>query len=381
MKRSPSSACTFRQLGQSLCLFICYTVCVSNSQVEAIDILGSVLTDLSSGSSDTKSVLRRCAHVCQILGWAGQLSWFQNELDGYPQGVELPWYRKSVRGRTEWDAIGGIYTVMASVLENGHSTNKEPPRYTEMDLLVGIDWILSAAQSGYSESTGRKSSKYISYHGKNVETEELHVYDKHVFQTIITNIENIAFNFASNSYAILRYGDALQDVWQAYRAKVEEKLVPIGFKRHLDTIRNGLHSQNPQDWRAAMWSCRDILHDLATYLWNDKRETYEYLPGQGKDGKLRVTESDYVNRLGAYLHQKGMVGKTGRYLRAEMERIYSSISTLNELDNKAHSEVTLFDVRTSAIGTYTVLGEIVTRTDIKPVTEYCKPETVEPTEQ
>jgi len=130
-----------------------------------------------------------------------------------------------------------------------------------------------------------------------------------------------------------------------------------------------------------MWSCRDILHDLAAYLWCDQRETYEYLPGQGKGGKLRVTESDYVNRLGAYLHQKSVVGKTGAYLRAEMERIYQSISTLNELDSRAHSEVTLVDVRTAAIGTYTILGEIVTRTDVKPVTEYCIPQISEKAEQ
>ncbi|MBI2303570.1 MAG: hypothetical protein HYU86_02340 [Chloroflexi bacterium] len=130
-----------------------------------------------------------------------------------------------------------------------------------------------------------------------------------------------------------------------------------------------------------MWSGRDILHDLAAHLWLDPRKTYEYLPGQGKNGKMRVTEGDYVNRLGAYLHQKGVAGKTGAYLRAEVERICHSISTLNELDSKAHGEVTLSDVRTSAIGTYAILGEIVTRTDMTPVTEYCSPQVSEVPEQ
>ncbi len=296
---------------------------------------------------------------------------FQNELNGYSDKVELPWYRKSIRGRTEWLVTGGIYTVIESVIENGHSIEKEQPRYTEMDVLAGIDWVISAAQSGYVKGTGRKSSKYIKLRNKEIETEEVNTYDKHVFETIITNIENVAFNFASNSYAVLRYGDALQDVWQTYRAKVEEQLIPIGFANHLDAIRIGLNSNNPQEWRNAMWSCRDVFHDLAKYLWRDRRETYEYLPGQGENGKLRVTESDYINRLGAYLHQKGIVGTTQAYLRAEMERIYQSISTLNELDSKAHSEVTLLDVRTAAIGTYTILGELVTRTDMNPITEYC----------
>jgi len=267
------------------------------------------------------------------------------------------------------------------VIEDGYSVRKEPTTYTEMDVGSDIDWIISVAQSGYVQSTGRKSQKYISFEHRHVETEEMNVFDKQVFQIIIKNIESPAFDFASNSYSILRYGDTLQDIWQAYRASVEECLAPVGLAKHLDTIRNGLNSQNPQDWRAAMWSCRDILHDLATYLWRDERETYEYLPGQGKNGKLRVTDSDHVNRLGAYLHQKAVSGKTGAYLRAEMERIYRSISTLNELDNKAHSEFTLLDARTVAIGTYTILGEIVTRTDMKPVIEYCNPQISEVVEQ
>ena len=364
---------TIRQFVQSGCFQTCYTEDMSNPQSESIDILKSVLNDFFTGSTEIKSVLRRCSHVCQILAWSEQLSWFQNELNGYPSGAELPWYRKSIPGRCKWYVTGGIYTVIESAVEEGYSAEKEPIEYTEMNVWAGIDWILSAAQSGYFESTGRKSTKYIRLHKKNVETEELKAYDKHVFQTILTNIGNLAFNFASNSYATLQYGDALQDVWQGYRAKVEEQLSAIGFTKHLDTIRNGLNSQNPQDWRAAMWSCRDILHDLATHLWRDQRGTYEYLPGQGDRGKLPVTERYYVNRLGAYLHQKGVVGEMGDYLRAEMERVYNSISTLSELDNRAHSEVTLFDVRTAAIGTYIIVGELVTRTDMQPIIQYQSP--------
>ena len=211
-----------------------------------------VLNEFFSGDVDLKNVLRRCAHVYQILSWNEQLSWFQNELSGYPKGVELPWYRRSIKGSTEWLVTGGLDTVLESVIEDGHSTKEEPVTYTEMDVWMGIDWVLSAAQSGYTESTGRKSSKYISFRNKHVETKEANVYSQYVFQTILNNIENLVFNFASNSYSILRYGDTLQDVWEAYRAKVEEHLVTIGFAERLDTIQNGLNSQNPQDWRAAM---------------------------------------------------------------------------------------------------------------------------------
>lgn len=346
---------------------------MSSPQDEAIDILKEVLGNFFSRVVDLKNVLRRCAHVCEILNWSEQLAWFQNELFGYPSGVELPWHRKAIRGRLDWLATGGINTVLNKVIEDEHRLGEKPTEYTEMEVWAGIDWVLSASQSGYVESTGRKSSQYISFRHESVETKEVKVYDKHVFQTILSNIENLVFSFVSKSYAVLCYGDVLQDIWQGYRTKVDEQLIPIGFGGHLDTIRTGLASNNPQDWKTAMWSCRDILSDIATYLWQDPRETYEYLSGKGKGGKLRVTQSNYVNRLGAYLHQKAITGKTRAYLHAEMERIYHSIQTLNELDSKAHGVITLNDARTVAIGTYIILGELTTRTDMEPIIQYQSP--------
>lgn len=346
---------------------------MSKPQDEALDILKAVLEDFFSGSVDIKKVLRRCAHVCQILGWSERLTWFQNELSDYPEDVELPWYRKDIKGRTEWRVVGGILTALASVFGDELRPTEEPAQYIHMDVRAGIDWVLSAAQSGYFEHTGKKSSKYIKSRHKRFETNETNTYDTHVFRPILTNIENIAFKFVSESYAILCYGEALQEIWQGYRTKVDEHLMSIGFGGHLDTIRKGLNSDNPQDWRALMWSCRDVLCDMAAYLWQDPRETYEYLPGKREDGKLRVTQKEYVNRLGAYLHQRGATGEPGAYLRAEMERIYNSIKTLNELDSKAHDVITLHDARTAAVGTYLILGELVTRTDMKPLIEYQSP--------
>jgi hypothetical protein len=341
---------------------------MQNPQEEAINILKQVLSSIFNKDSDVKTLLRQCAHACQILSWGEQHNWFMNELNGYPSGTPLPRYRKDVQGRTEWLTVGGIYTTFASVVQNGFSTKEEQYEVTTLDVWAGIDWILSAAQTGYTEPTGKKSSKYIATRKENVETKQIRHFDKSVFLVILGAIENSIFDFASRAHSVLLYGDALQDIWQSYRAVVDSKLEALGFKGHLDTIRNGLNSSNAQDWRTAMWSCRDILHDLATYLWQDSRETYECLPG--KDGKLEVTPDKYVNRLGAYLHQKGVTGDTRAYITAEMERIYHSIKTLNELDSSAHNAVSLPDVRTAAIGTYTILGELVTRTDMSPILKY-----------
>ncbi|MBF8266533.1 MAG: hypothetical protein HW388_41 [Dehalococcoidia bacterium] len=342
-------------------------------QEEAIEIFHSVLASLSGASADLKIALRQCFLACQILGWEERLSWFRHELEGYPSGTELPWYRKEVRGRTEWITLGGLRTIIASVVDDSHRTSEEPSSSTSMELRAGIDWILSAAQTGHIEPTGQKSTKYIRFQDQYVETALIERFDKQVFQNVLKTIENSVFIFVSQAYSTLRYGSALQDLFQAYRTTVEVKLTKIGLNGHLDTIQAGLKSDNPQDWRNVMWSCRDILHDLAKYLWSDPRDTYELLQGKGRDNKLDVSDNSYINRLTAYLHQKGLTGATGAYLKAETERIYYSIAKLNDLDSKAHSEITQPDARTAALGTYFILGELLTRTDGEPVLEYHRP--------
>jgi len=354
---------------------IYYSMEMKGPQEEAIGILKAVSDRLLTGNADLKAMLRSCFHACQLLDWHKQLTWFDRELHGYPPEVALPWYRQDIKGHTEWLTRGGIYKTVASVVQNQFrgDADKEPTTHVTMDIGGGVDWILMVAQVGYIESTGNKSSKYLRTLQEQVEVDEVCVYDKQVFQTMLTHIENKVFDFASKSYVVLRYSDALGDVWRGYQTRVDESLLSTRLKEQLDTVRTGLSSDNPQSWRDAVWSCRDIIHDLATYLWQDPRDEYEHLPGKGQGGKLSVTENNYVNRLGAYLHQKQVAGETRAYLHAEMERIYHSIQTLNKLANKAHSGISLSDARTVAIGTYMILGELVTRTDMKPVTRYQSP--------
>lgn len=281
---------------------------------------------------------------------------------------ELPVYRKIV-GHIKWLPTGGYNIVLDKVIDDSFKLRREEPTESvNLNVTAGIDWIIAAAQDGYSESTGEKEERYISSRNRNIEMEKIKHYSNSSFQSIIQSIENLVFRFVSESYSLLCYGDALQDVWQTYRTDVDSHLTKIGLGGHLDAIRTGLSSTNPPQWRTAMWSCRDLLHDLADYLWQDPRKTYDALPG--KEGKLKVTKNNYINRLFAYLHYKGTTGEIGSYLRSEMERISHSIDTLNDLDSKAHDVIGIRDVRTAAIGTYIIIGELVNRTDMEPVKDY-----------
>src|SRR5205807_10215218 len=92
---------------------------------------------------------------------------------------------------------------------------------------------------------------------------EYRIFSAPSFRAVLQRLEEMAFQFASSAYATLRYGNALHDVWQAHRRLVEEKLVTLNLQQHLLAIESGLRSANPEEWRAVLWRCRDLLHDLA----------------------------------------------------------------------------------------------------------------------
>jgi hypothetical protein len=338
---------------------------VSTPEEESVQIYNRVLRDLSSPNRDLRLILRSCSHACMLLNWGEHLQWFQRELQGYPVTVDLPWYRKDVPGALEWKT-DAVEAALKSVVA---ARPFPPPAPITMDVRVGVAWIQSWVGTGLVERTGQKQS-YRAFDGRQYEIFEQRSFPSGSFLSVSTHIEEATFQFVSNAYAALRYGGSISDVWNLYRRVVDEKLPTLGLSDHLLTIERGLRSGNPQDWRAVFWGCRDVLHDLAALLWRDPRPTYTHLLGKGKTGKLSVTESDHVNRLGAYLHEKGVIGVRGRYLRSEMERIYSSIQALNEIASTAHTGATLEDARTVAVGTYLVLGELIQRTDMLPVIQY-----------
>jgi len=117
----------------------------------------------------------------------------------------------------------------------------------------------------------------------------------------------MTFDFASRSYTVLRYGNVLTDIWHDYRVAVDAALARMQLHKHLDAIQEGVRSDNPELQHAPGFACRNLLTDLAAYLWRDPRTTYDLLPGgQAKGEKLVVTADKFANRLRAYLHQKGL---------------------------------------------------------------------------
>jgi hypothetical protein len=339
-------------------------------QDEAVSLLSRVVSELTNSSRDLKSLLRQCQHCCELIGYEPQKRLFYQELNGYHADSDLPEYRR-IKCRLVWrpreqHPIARFNYDMDKILNKDDAVNPEQLTGV-LEVRAGIDWFIKNSTSGYSEITGKtKRSDSVVY-------DQLKICNTLCIASSLSKIEQIIFDFASSAYVQLQYGNAIEDIWSDYRVCVDSALKDLGFIEHLQAINTGLQSTNPELWRLAVFGCRNLLKDIANLLWCDARSTYKYLPGDGVRGELKVTSDKFANRLSAYLHQKGMTGTRGKFIRVEAERLATSIQSLISLQSEAHDKIEITDVRSVALATYFILGELIIKTDMQPINEYTLP--------
>ncbi|MCH8814506.1 MAG: hypothetical protein IH957_05315 [Chloroflexi bacterium] len=331
------------------------------TSAEAQEVLDGLIQRLATGGADLPSALRDSLHACNLMGWLDAAEWIRKEIKGYDATSPVPPYR----------VVGAYVTwrpyAMDDIIEQVVVGRRQPEQrdLTSWTLLPGIERIVEYAQKGVIVREEADEERWFDVSKKMTKGRSVTMVEAPQAKRCLDRLQNELFDWASKASVALRTGDLTADLWSEYRRRVDEALGQLGLAPHLEAIVTGMTSENPQDWRQAMYGVRDVLHDVAKYLWRDGRDTYEYLKND-KGKPFRVTESDYVNRLCCYLHQKGVTGTDGAYLRSEVSRLHA----LNGLASKAHDEVTLEEARAGAVALYTVLGIFTIHTDMIPIEKY-----------
>jgi hypothetical protein len=343
-----------------------------NPQDEALTILKEMIRGLTSPNHDLITIMRKCQHVCEILGWQPAKTWFYQELNGYYLNSPLPLYRK-IMGIKKWQFEGSPFGHMNYQSEK-QVYALDPKVYTEepdtLELTAGIGWILSVSQSGYTENLS-ETKKVPSPSGQEqVTLRKVRFFPAVNIAYSIFQIEKFVFDWVSSSYVQLQYGNRVKDIWERYRTKVDNALQQLGLTNHLSVIQDNIATDNPESWRVAVLECRNLLRDLADHLWKDSRDTYNNLPGDGPNKKLDVSKGNYGNRISAYLHQKSVTGKEGKFLRDEAERLSISIKSLISVESTAHEPIERSFAEMVVLSSYFIIGELALKTDLSPITEY-----------
>ena len=340
---------------------------------EAVRILTEIINELTAPDRDLLTIVRKCQHICRIVSWDSQSNWFSHELNGYPSNAPLPEYRK-IHGKLIWEPKSSDMDKKLWDTSKLMGEIKEEDIAEEsifINIREGLDWIIKKAKFGYKISKGQTKDYWLQ--SERINLHRVEVSWRAEFSRILEEIERRTFDFASKAYVQIKYSNVIGDIWNEYRKEVDAKLSRLAFGNHFNAIETAMQSENPESQRTAVFECRSLLHDLADYLWRDTRKTYEHLPGTGADDKLLVTSDKFGNRIAAYLHQKGISGKRGKFYREEAERLASSILAIISLQSEAHDKMEYQDIRSVVISTYILLGEIITRTDLKPIEQYGKP--------
>lgn len=335
-----------------------------NAQAEAAEILRDIIERLSQQNRDIIIVLRKCIHVCNLLKLDTEKLWFEAELHGYRPDQVLAWYRH-VQAQRYWRPLGAydlVQTTVEQVLEGTKDASNEP-----YELRTSAGELTQYADKGLYFPTGKEELRWSSHQRRDITGQEVLGISGTTISAVLRHLEDDVFGWGSSAYSVVAFGQAASDIFASYRGLVDAKLTQIGLTSILDQISSGLGANQAQAWREAMYSCRDLLHDLAKYLWRDPRATYANLLDDDEK-PIAVTDEKYINRLIAYLHAKGVVGTPGEYFRAEWRRL----AKLNAFASRAHDAeaVTLEHARSVAIAVYIAVGEIVNRTDMRPVVNY-----------
>lgn len=345
----------------------------SDPKNEAINVLDQVINSIENGISDVEPILRLCGKAAVIVGNQQGAQFFSKEITGYVD-EELPPMR-NLEGVTIWRTIGKTEINDPSDTAGAVATKIYGNVQCKLPLRLGIEQIKMLTATGYWQMAHPIQVKHVPGLGGSLSgwVEAIEYYSPWAFQGYLATIKQTAYDWAVRWRIYLRYESRITDVWQRYRSSVDAKIEELKLTDHLQSIDQNLASNNMQDWRNVLYGCRSVLQDVANHLWRDERDEYPPITVKGDDGKkhpMRVTQSDYINRIQAYLHQKTTKGSQTALFESEAEYLGALFFRLNRAASHAHAGATRELAESVAIYTYVLLAELIRQTDMQPIEHY-----------
>lgn len=344
------------------------------AQQEALRLLDGVVKAFTTGQQNLEVCLRSCRHACEILGWTESKSWFDRQLIGYSDGAEVDDFR-AIRGLTRWAVRGTSFAATSAVgLVRSHTPGYSAVKHLQdqpckFNVTADVRMIQTATVTGYVNLTGETYS-HPPGQASGIVWEEAQVFQGSAFEHVLDLMSGYTFEFASREVAVLKYSDVLTGIWAQHLQAVEKFLVSVDMRQALDAIRLNYQSGSSETLRTAAFACRNLIEDLSRLLWQDPRESYLPLPGTAKGEGLLVSKDRYVNRLKAYIHQKSVGTNPRKFYEDEVDRLGASFRSLAAVQGQAHGGVSDEDARIIILGTFFLVGALVLKTDMQPVTHY-----------
>jgi hypothetical protein len=345
---------------------------VDNRRLAAAQQLDEAITSFTDGQSNLVQFIQRARDACLRADLPEDAEWFRRELEGCERGVELPSYRAQVSGTRQLEPRNPLDIQPGSAVRQMnelsgliHPELDSPPVPTTKSVNEDIASVIEAYQNGFIVQDG----EWIAQRGLGGTAYYRYVlrFQPAVFRAVVHGATNAALGRARTTEITLRFGNAVQDILEHLRQNTERAIGGLGLDPHFAAIREGIQSNNPEQWRSAMWECRSVIEALANRLWQDPSGRYQPIPINGRP--MATDQGKPINRLIAYLHCRGVTGSAREAISAELELLNASLHKLYGLDSRAHDPdpIDRSDAELAVVLTYALLAQFVQRTDLEPV--------------
>lgn len=164
----------------------------------------------------------------------------------------------------------------------------------------------------------------------------------------LANYRTETYNFALDIYTKWRFGSVAENIFEKKRNRTEPVLREIfpDANQRLNAIEQNIISDNPENWKNAVSSCRTLFMDIADIL----------NPAVTTDQKEK-----YINRLKDYISPKLQSDTKRDFLTSLLEEIKKRLElTIQATQGGAHKDrLTLIDAENIVLYTYLIVADLM----------------------
>lgn len=307
---------------------------MSSKREEALRLAEELLADIELERIKPASVARKASRLARLIDDVEAIEWLGFEVSGFPNagsGKLTPdeWGAAVRSGRHYVSTKDGVSTTRATVI------------------------TLSQLQAGAESSKIRlESSDSTNFYERNTQQ---NTYSSNM--NVIEKVVGTIYQYTSSVFQELRFGSAVSTAFDNLRSTVDRQissLVP-GATPVLTTALENAQTDNPEQWRNAAQACRDLVKATADSL----RPPGPDVQGPGKK-VIKMGDSNYVNRLIDWIDSKTSSKTKKGLVASDLEHLGNRLDAATDSGNKgAHAAVTKLDASRFIVGTYILLGDIL----------------------
>lgn len=312
---------------------------MSSKKDEALKLAEELLEDVELERLKPTSIVLKASRLARLMDDVDSSLWLGYEVSGYPNNGN----GKGL-SRQEWAAAvksGRTYEVM----QDGKSKQ-----------VANAQTITELRADAESAKTRLARSNSDNPYERNAQQETIRR-SKGIIDKVIGTI----YRYVVKTHYELRFGAAVETAFENLRSTVDSQIASVvpDALPILATALENAQTDNPEQWKNAAKACRDLIKAAADALrpvGPDKKIA--------SDKVIKMGDENYVNRLVDWIDTKSSSKTKSRLVKADLDHLGKRLDAATGGGNKgAHTNVDKVDASRFIVGTYMLLGDILSLSD------------------